>query len=103
MSQVSTTAIGNVTFAQFRTNLNNTLGALNSNHVGGSQPANAETGQIWIDNSVSGTLTMKIVDSDGQDLTLFSLNESTNVVTLPSTVAITEVDPDALPLAIALG
>ena len=103
MSQVSTTAIGNVTFAQFRTNLNNTLGALNSNHVGSSQPANAETGMIWIDNSVSGTLTMKMVDADGDDMELFSVNTTTNAVTLPSTVTITEADPSAIPFAIALG
>lgn len=103
MSQVSQTTINNVTFAQFRTNLNNSLGALNSNHIGSSQPANAEQGMIWIDNSVSNTLTIKIVDADSDDLTLFSINTSTNAVTLPSSVSVTETDPSAIPFSIALG
>jgi len=103
MSQVSQISIDNVTFAQFRTNLNNSLGALNTNHVGSSQPATATEGTIWIDNSVANTLTMKIVDADGDDQTLFSINTSTNAVTLPSSVSVTETDPSAIPFAIALG
>jgi len=103
MSQVSQISIDNVTFAQFRTNLNNSLGALNTNHVGSSQPATATEGTIWIDNSVANTLTMKIVDADGDDQTLFSINTSTNAVTLPASVSVTETDPSAIPFAIALG
>lgn len=103
MAQVSQITLDNVTFAQFRTNLNNSLNALASNNVGSSQPANAVEGMIWIDNSVSGTLTMKMVDADGDDQTLFSINTSTNAVTLPSSVSITEADPSAIPFSIALG
>ena len=43
------------------------------------------------------------VPPDADNLTLFSVNTSTNAVTLPSGVGITEADPNALPLAIALG
>lgn len=103
MAQVSQITLDNVTFAQFRTNLNNSLNALASNNVGSSQPANATEGMIWIDNSVAGTLTMKMVDADGDDQTLFSINTSTNAVTLPSSVSITEADPSAIPFSIALG
>jgi hypothetical protein len=46
---------------------------------------------------------MKIVDADGDDQTLFSINTSTNAVTLPSSVSITEADPSAIPFSIALG
>jgi hypothetical protein len=45
---------------------------------------------------------MKLFDGS-DDLTLFSVNTSTNAVTLPSTVSITEADPSAIPFAIALG
>jgi len=103
MSQASQITLNNVTFAQFRTDLNTSLNALNTNHVGSSQPATAVEGTIWIDNSVAGTLTMKIVDADGDDQTLFSINVNTNAVTLPSSVSITEADPSAIPFSIALG
>jgi hypothetical protein len=103
MAQVSQITLDNVTFAQFRSDLNDSLNALNSNHVGSSQPASATEGMIWIDSSVAGTLTMKMVDADGDDQTLFSINTSTNAVTLPSSVSISEADPSAIPFAIALG
>jgi hypothetical protein len=34
---------------------------------------------------------------------LFSVNTSTNAITLPSGVSITEVDPNSIPFAVALG
>ena len=48
MAQVSQITLNNVTFAQFRTDLNASLNALNTNHVGSSQPATAVEGTIWI-------------------------------------------------------
>nr|BAR31975.1 hypothetical protein [uncultured Mediterranean phage uvMED] len=106
MAQVSQITLDNTGFATFRTNLNNTINALNSNHIGNSAPSTAVAGTIWIDNGTSNTLKIKI--SDGSDnLELFTINTSTNAITLPSGVSvtgtITETDPNALPLAIALG
>ena len=100
MSQVSDVILANQGFASFRTELNNILGAVNSSHVGSSAPSSAVAGTIWVDNGTSNTLKIKL--NDGSDnLELFSIN------TLPSSVAvtgtITETDPNALPLAIALG
>ena len=102
MSQVTQITLDNQAFATFRTNMNASFSALNSGHIGSSRPSSAETGTILLDNSVTDTITMKLFDGT-DDLTLFSVNTSTNVVTLPSTVTITEADPSAIPFAIALG
>lgn len=102
MSQVSQITIDNQAFATFRSTMNASFSALNSGHIGSSRPSSAEAGTIWLDNSVANTITMKLYDG-ADDLTLFSVNTSTNVVTLPATVTITEADPSAIPFAIALG
>jgi len=102
MAQVSQIAIDNQTFATFRTTLNSSLNALNTGHLGGSRPASAVAGTIWLDNSTTNTIAMKLFDGS-DDLTLFSVNTSTNAITLPSGVSITEVDPNSIPFAVALG
>jgi len=73
-------------------------------HVGSSAPGSVATGTMWVDNGTSGTLKVKI--NDGSDnIELFSINTSTNAVTSTMSVTgtISETDPNALPLAIALG
>jgi hypothetical protein len=102
MSQVTAIAISNQTFPNFRTALNNSFNAINSSHIGSTTPASAVAGTIWIDNSVTDIYTMKVYDGT-DNLTLFSINTSTNAVTLPSGVSITESDPSAIPFSIALG
>ena len=102
MSQVSTIEISNQTFATFRTTLNNSLNALNTGHLGSSRPSSAVAGTIWLDNSVTNTISRKRFDGT-DDLELFSINTSTNAITLPSGISITESDPSAIPFAIALG
>ena len=106
MAQVSDVVLDNQGFASFRTELNNIIEALNSGHIGSSTPASAVAGTIWVDNGTSNTIKIKV--NDGTDnLELFSINTSTNAITLPSGVQVTgtisETDPNALPLAIALG
>ena len=102
MAQVSQITLDNVTFAQFRTDLNESINALNTQHIGSSRPSSAVAGTIWLDNSATNTIAMKLFDGT-DDLTLFSVNTSTNAITLPSGVSITETDPSAIPFAIALG
>ena len=102
MAQVSQITLNNVTFAQFRTDLNESLNALNSQHIGSSRPASAIAGTIWLDSSVANTIAMKLYDGT-DDLELFSINTLTNAITLPSGISITETDPSAIPFAIALG
>ena len=104
MSQVSDVVLANQGFASFRTELNNILAAINTMHVGSSAPGSVATGTMWVDNGTSNTLKVKI--NDGSDnIELYSINTSTNAVTSTMSVTgtISETDPNALPLAIALG
>ncbi len=104
MSQVSDVVLANQGFASFRTELNNILGAINSSHVGTSAPSSVVAGSIWVDSGTSGFLKIKI--NDGSDnIELFSINTTSNAITSTASVTgtITETDPNALPLAIALG
>ena len=104
MSQVSDVVLANQGFASFRTELNNILGAVNSSHVGSSAPSSLVAGSIWVDSGTSGFLKIRI--NDGSDnIELFSINTTTNAITSTASVTgtITETDPNALPLAIALG
>jgi hypothetical protein len=102
MTQVSQVTLDNQAFSTFRANLNNSINALNSQHIGSSRPSSAVAGTIWLDNSATNTIAMKLFDGS-DDLELFSINTSTNAITLPSGVAITESDPSAIPFSIALG
>ena len=102
MTQVSQVTLDNQGFPSFRSNLNSTINALNSNHIGASRPASAVAGTIWIDNSATNTYSIKVFDGT-DDLEIFSINTSTNAITLPSGVSVTESDPNSIPFAVALG
>ena len=95
MSQVSDVSLANQGFSAFRTELNNILGALNTAHIGSSAPASVAQGTIWVDSGTSGQLKVKI--NDGSD------NNELFTSTMSVTGTISETDPNALPLAIALG
>ena len=104
MSQVSDVVLANQGFASFRTELNNILGALNTQHVGSSAPSSVATGTYWGDSGASGFLKVRI--NDGSDnIELFSINTTSNAITSTMSVTgtISETDPNALPLALALG
>ena len=104
MSQVSDVSLANQAFGSFRSELNNILGVLNTMHVGSSAPGSVATGTIWVDNGTSGKLKVKI--NDGSDnVELFEIDISSNAITsnMSVTGTITETDPNALPLALALG
>ena len=104
MSQVSDVNLANQAFGSFRSELNNILGALNTMHIGSSAPGSVTTGTIWVDNGTSGKLKVKI--NDGTDnVELFEIDISSNAITstMSTTGTITETDPNALPLALALG
>ena len=104
MSQVSDVVLANQGFASFRTELNNILGAINTSHLGSSAQSSVAQGTIWVDSGTSGVLKVKI--NDGSDnVELFQINISSNAITSTMSVTgtISETDPNALPLAIALG
>ena len=104
MSQVSDVVLANQGFASFRTELNNILGAINSTHVGSSRPSSAVAGSLFIDNATTNVLKVKIFDGS-DNIELFSINTSTNAIssTMSVTGTISETDPQAAALAIALG
>lgn len=104
MSQVSDVTLNNQAFGTFRSELNGILGALNTSHLGSSAPSSVAQGTIWVDTGTSGFLKIKI--NDGSDnIELFSINITSNAITSTASVTgtISETDPSALPLAIALG
>ena len=102
MAQVTDVTLDNQGFNAFRTELNNILAAINTTHIGSTAPGSAAAGTIWIDNSGSNTFSLKV--NDGTDnLELFSINTSTNAITIPGGVSVTETDPNSIPFAIALG
>ena len=91
-------------YSAFRTELNNILSALNSSHSGSSAPGSVTTGTIWVDTGTSGVLKVKI--NDGSDnVELFQINISSNAITSTMSVTgtISETDPQAAALSIALG
>lgn len=102
MAQVTQVTLDNQSFPNFRTNLNATISALNSNHIGSTRPTSAVAGTIWIDNATANTYKIKVYDGT-DSLELFSINTSTNAITLPSGVSVTESDPNSIPFAVALG
>ena len=104
MSQVSDVSLANQGFSAFRTELNNILGAMNSMHIGSSAPSSVTTGTMWVDNGTSGVLKVRI--NDGSDnIELFQINISSNAIssTMSVTGTISETDPQAAALSIALG
>ena len=104
MSQVSDVNLANQAFGSFRSELNNILGALNTMHIGSSAPGSVAQGTIWIDSGTSGKLKVKL--NDGSDnVELFEVDISSNAITsnMSVTGTISETDPNALPLALALG
>ena len=104
MAQVSDVSLANQGFSAFRTELNNILTALNTQHLGTSAPSSVAQGTLWVDSGTSGFLKLKM--NDGTDnVEILSINISTNAITSTMSVTgtISETDPNALPLAIALG
>ncbi len=104
MAQVNDVNLANISFASFRSELNSILAAINSTHLGTSAPGSVAQGTIWVDSNTSGKLKVKI--NDGSDnVELFEIDISSNAITsnMSVTGTITETDPNALPLALALG
>ena len=102
MSQVSQITIDNQSFPNFRTALNNSLGAINSSHIGSSRPSSAVAGTLWIDSGTTNIYKVKIFDGS-DDLQIFEINTSTNAVSLPTGVTVSESDPNSIPFSVALG
>ena len=81
--------IANQSFPSFRTDLNNSLSALNSMHSGTSRPSGATTGTIWLDTTNSGSNSLDIKFYDGSDdISFATVNTSANTINfIDSTVS----------------
>ena len=81
--------IANQGFPAFRSDLNNALSAIQTNHSGTSRPTGAVAGQIWLDTTNATNPTLKFFDGT-DDISLATIDYSANTVNwLDSTVSIT--------------
>ena len=73
--------IANQSFPDFRTDLNNSLSAINSMHSGTSRPSGAVAGTLWLDTTNSGSNSLIVKFFDGSDdITFATVNTSANTV-----------------------
>ena len=88
--------IANQGFPAFRSDLNNALSAIQTNHSGTSRPSGAVAGQIWLDTTSATNPTLKFYDG-ADDISLAQFDFSANTVNwLDSTVA-TDLINDVTP------
>ena len=86
MSQVSDYSLANQSFPDFRTELNNILGAVNTLNSGSSAPGNLVAGSLWLDTSSASSPTLKYYDGS-DSISLCTIDHSANTVNwLDSTV-----------------
>jgi hypothetical protein len=79
--------IANQGFPAFRSDLNNALSAIQTNHSGTSRPSGAVAGQIWLDTTSATNPTLKFFDGT-DDISLATIDYSANTVNwLDSTVS----------------
>ena len=98
MSQVSDVSLANQSFGNFRSELNNILGALNSMHSGTSRPSSATTGTIWLDTTNSGSNSLEIKFFDGSDdITFATVNTSANTINFTDSTVAFDIVNDTSP------
>jgi len=79
--------IQNQSFPSFRSDLNETLEAINTSNSGTSRPTSAVAGTIWLDTTNSTNPTLKLFDGT-DDISLATFDYSANTVNwLDSTVS----------------
>lgn len=79
MAQVSDFTLDNQGFASFRTELNNILGAVNSQNSGTSRPSSAVAGTVWLDTTSATSPTLKFFDGS-DDISLATIDYTANTV-----------------------
>ena len=71
--------IQNQSFPSFRSDLNDTLEAINTSNSGTSRPSSAVAGTIWLDITSATTPTLKYYDG-ADDISLATLDHTANTV-----------------------
>jgi len=95
--------IANQGFPAFRSDLNDALNAIATSNSGTSAPSSTYTGQVFADTNTAGKIIFKFYNGSAF-VTVFEVSTSGASATIPSSVTIEgEVDPNAIPFAIALG
>ena len=88
--------IANQSFPSFRSDLNNSLSAINSMHSGTSRPSGAVVGTLWLDTTNSGSNSLEIKFFDGSDdITFATFNTTANTVNVSDSA--TDVVGDTTP------
>jgi len=94
--------IANQGFPAFRSDLNNALSAIQTNHSGTSRPTGAVADQIWLDTTNATNPTLKFFDGT-DDISLATIDYSANTVNwLDSTVSITGLSTTATSTVLTL-
>jgi len=71
--------IQNQSFPSFRSDLNDTLEAINTSNSGTSRPSSAVAGTIWLDTTSATTPTLKFYDG-ADDISLATIDYTANTV-----------------------
>ena len=96
MSQHTDYTISNVSFANFRSELNTILGAINTLNSGTSAPGSAAAGSLFLDTTSATTPTLKFYD--GSDwISLCTFNYSGNTVNWLDNTVTADLSGDSSP------
>jgi hypothetical protein len=90
--------IANQSFPDFRTDLNNSLSAINSMHSGTSRPSGAVVGTMWLDttNSASNSLEIKFYDGS-DDISFATVDTSANTINFIDSTVTFDIVGDTSP------
>ena len=90
--------IANQSFPDFRTDLNNSLSAINSMHSGTSRPSGAVAGTLWLDTTNSGSNSLEIKFFDGSDdISFATVNTSANTINFIDSAVASDLVNDSSP------
>ena len=96
MSQHTDYTISNVSFANFRSELNTILGAINTLNSGTSAPGSVAAGSLWLDTTNATTPTLKFYDGSDQ-ISLCTFNYSANSVNWLDNTVTADLSGDSTP------
>ena len=90
--------IANQSFPDFRTDLNNSLSAINSMHSGTSRPSGAVVGTMWLDTTNSGSNSLEIKFYDGSDdISFATVDTSANTINFIDSTVTFDIVGDTSP------
>jgi hypothetical protein len=88
--------IANQSFPDFRTDLNNSLSAINSMHSGTSRPSGAVAGTMWLDTTSASSPTIKFFDGT-DDISFATIDYSGNTVNFLDSTVVADLLGDSSP------